>query len=69
MCSVDTEVFGLVWVNKSSPHTFPDFNTKHVCRDFEQVRAWAKAHQIPHIAPDDYDEPPGPDTVILDFTP
>jgi len=58
---MDIGVFGSVWVNKTSPQPFVDFNTKHVCRNFEAIRSWAEQHQYPKDAPDDYLEIPGPD--------
>jgi hypothetical protein len=69
MCTVDVGVFGAVWVNTSVLNTFTDFNTKHICRDYDQVRAWAEARQIPKDIPDDYIDLPAPGTHILDHTP
>jgi hypothetical protein len=50
MCDPDVGVLGQVWWQPKSvpdPMPFVDFNTKHRCRDFEGVRAWAEAHQLP----------------------
>jgi len=50
MCVPDIGVLGQVWYQpESEPHPIPfvDFNTKHRCRDFEAVRAWAERHQVP----------------------
>jgi hypothetical protein len=50
MCNPDVGVLGQVWWqpgNESHPQAFVDFNTKHRCRDYEAVRAWAEAHQLP----------------------
>lgn len=50
VCNVDTGVLGQVWTQTSknqSPQAFPDFNTRHVCKDYEAVRRWAEAHQVP----------------------
>ncbi|OCL09382.1 hypothetical protein AOQ84DRAFT_291351 [Glonium stellatum] len=50
MCTVDIGVLGQVWFQPpSSPFAEPyvDFNTRHKCRNFDAVRAWAEAHQIP----------------------
>jgi hypothetical protein len=58
MCTMDIGVFGSVWVNATSPNTFVDFNTKHVCRNFEAIRSWAERNQIPEDAPEDYLEIP-----------
>lgn len=62
MCSMDLGVFGSVWVDPENPDTFVDFNTKHVCRDFEAIRAWAEEHQMPEpeSLPSDYFEVPVP---------
>lgn len=50
MCNVDTGVLGQVWVrqsNKKHPKAFPDFNTQHKCKNYDAVRVWAEAHQVP----------------------
>lgn len=52
MCLVDVGMLGQVWWNPKAPQPFPDFNTKHVCRDFEAVRAWAEERQAPKEIPD-----------------
>jgi hypothetical protein len=54
MCTVDVAVMGQVWWNRESPTAFPDFNTKHKCRNFEDVRKWAEMHQAPLQVPEDY---------------
>jgi hypothetical protein len=59
MCTVDIGVLGQVWWNKKAPAAFPDFNTKHICRDFEGVRRWAFERQAPVDVPDDWLMPPG----------
>ena len=61
MCTVDIGVMGQVWFQPSMaeyPEAYVDFNTEHVCRNFDDVRAWAKAHQIPENMPKDFLEPP-----------
>jgi Mycotoxin biosynthesis protein UstYa len=58
MCSVDIAVLGQVWWNHDEPTAFPDFNTKHKCRNFEAVRQWAYEHQAPERVPEDYLQPP-----------
>ena len=71
MCSVDIGVFGSVWVNKTEPKPFVDFNTKHVCRDFNAVREWAQEHQQPaqeHL-PEDWILPPDESMNVLDLAP
>lgn len=50
MCNPDVGVLGQVWWQPDTepePIPFVDFNTRHRCRDFEAVRAWAEAHQLP----------------------
>mgnify|MGYP004503233929 CR=1 FL=1 len=50
MCNPDVGVLGQVWWQpEGDPHptAFVDFNTKHRCRDYEGVRRWAEAHQMP----------------------
>ncbi|KAF4307442.1 hypothetical protein GTA08_BOTSDO03728 [Botryosphaeria dothidea] len=66
MCTVDTGVLGQVWFQPSNAplEAFVDFNTQHKCRNYEAVRAWAEAHQIPATVPNDFLQPPQPgDTV------
>jgi len=58
MCSVDIAVLGQVWWNLQEPTAYPDFNTKHTCRNFDEVRRWAFEHQAPEEVPDDYLQPP-----------
>lgn len=50
MCNPDVGVLGQVWwqpENMTHPQAFVDFNTVHRCRDYEAVRVWAEAHQLP----------------------
>ncbi|KAH0165131.1 hypothetical protein KCU67_g4852, partial [Aureobasidium melanogenum] len=44
MCTADTGVFGQWWVKHIGP--FVDFNTKHKCKNFEDIRVWAEMHQM-----------------------
>jgi hypothetical protein len=47
---MDIGVLGQVWYQlegMEKPTSFVDFNTEHRCRDYEAIRAWAEAHQIP----------------------
>lgn len=66
MCTVDVGVLGQVWWNREAPTAFVDFNTRHTCRNFEDVRRWAEKHQLPaeEECPDDFLEPPGEDTFV-----
>lgn len=58
MCTVDVGVLGQVWVHKDKPEAFTDFNTGHMCRDFESVRRWAEERQMPENVPSDFLQPP-----------
>jgi hypothetical protein len=70
MCSMDIGVFGSYWVqNGTHLRPFVDFNTKHVCRNFEAIRDWAKVRQIREDSPADLMEEPGEDVKILDEFP
>ncbi|KAM0271926.1 hypothetical protein ACHAQH_008906 [Verticillium albo-atrum] len=66
MCNVDTGVLGQVWANQDQPGAFPDFNTRHQCKNYEAVQAWAKKLQAPppESVPDDYLKPPRHGDVI-----
>ncbi|KAH0330873.1 hypothetical protein KCU71_g40, partial [Aureobasidium melanogenum] len=44
MCTADTGVFGQWWVKDIGP--FVDFNTKHKCKNFEDIRVWAEKKQV-----------------------
>ncbi|KAF4964551.1 hypothetical protein FSARC_7546 [Fusarium sarcochroum] len=70
MCNVDTGVLGQVWYNKKDPNAFPDFNTKHTCKNYEDIRKWAKKHQAPppgSLAGDFLVTPKSED--VLEYTP
>ncbi|KAL6231590.1 hypothetical protein BDW75DRAFT_233492 [Aspergillus navahoensis] len=47
MCTIDVGVLGQVWIHPENPSPFVDFNTEHVCRNFEDIRAWAERNQLP----------------------
>jgi hypothetical protein len=47
MCTTDTAVLGQVWWNPEEPQAYTDFNTRHICRNFDDVRAWAEKQQLP----------------------
>ncbi|KAK4663096.1 hypothetical protein QC763_700840 [Podospora pseudopauciseta] len=69
MCNVDNGVLGQVWThqpNTKQPQAFPDFNTRHKCKNYEAVRVWAEAHQVPpdEELPADYIAPWDTDDVI-----
>ena len=46
MCNADTGVLGQVWFNKDEPQAFPDFKTKHKCKNFDAIREWGEIHQV-----------------------
>lgn len=46
MCSADTGVLGQVWFDHDSPTAFPDFNTKHKCKNFDDISRWAVEQQV-----------------------
>jgi len=58
MCTVDTGVLGQVWVSPSKPTTFVDFNTAHMCKNYDAIRQWAEERQLPEQSPNDFLEPP-----------
>ncbi|KAI5456529.1 hypothetical protein BGZ63DRAFT_395695 [Mariannaea sp. PMI_226] len=47
MCNVDTGVLGQVWADPDEPTAFPDFNTRHMCKNYDDVRKWAEKLQAP----------------------
>ncbi|OQE13530.1 hypothetical protein PENFLA_c046G03079 [Penicillium flavigenum] len=58
MCHVDVGVVTSHWVEgRSKP--WPNFNTEHVCRDYEQVLEWTERHQLPEHTPLMPMKPPG----------
>ena len=46
MCNPDTGVLGQVWFDQDSPTAFPDFNTKHKCKNFDDISRWAVENQV-----------------------
>lgn len=46
MCDADVGVYTYNWVKRHSG-PYPNFNTLHKCRNFEDVLAWGRAHQAP----------------------
>jgi len=43
MCNADYGVLGMVHIKDYTP--FIDFGTEHTCRNFDDIREWAKAHR------------------------
>ncbi|KEF63821.1 uncharacterized protein A1O9_01799 [Exophiala aquamarina CBS 119918] len=64
MCKPDLGFLGQVWQNQSFPSAFVDFNTQHKCRNYESLRQWAEARQLPEDVPDDFLQPPEKDDMI-----
>ncbi|CAG7922007.1 unnamed protein product [Penicillium olsonii] len=58
MCTVDTGVLGQIWIYPDSPEPYVDFNTRHRCKNFEDVRGWAEKNQLPQDPPSDFLQPP-----------
>ena len=72
MCSVDIGVLGQVWFQPQGeqyPEAFVDFNTNHVCRNFEEIRRWAEERQIAEEVPVDFLQPPEPGDTIYRVIP
>ncbi|TGO64394.1 hypothetical protein BCON_0007g00440 [Botryotinia convoluta] len=46
MCHADVTIVTAHWIEQRS-RPWPDFNTKHVCRDFEKVLDWTNRHSKP----------------------
>lgn len=56
-CTMDVGVMGQIWYQSSpgqKPEPFVDFNTEHMCRNFEDIRRWAFEHQIREPTPYDF---------------
>lgn len=71
MCIVDIGVLGQVWIHPAAPEPYVDFNTYHKCRNFEEIRQWAKMRQMPPAdeVPNDWLEPPKVGDTIYDEMP
>jgi hypothetical protein len=54
MCTVDTGVLGQVWWDPTAPKPFVDFNTEHKCKNYDAIRQWAEARQLPAETPMDF---------------
>ncbi|ORY71450.1 tat pathway signal sequence [Pseudomassariella vexata] len=67
ICNVDTGVLGQVWVHPDKPSAFPDFNTEHKCKNYDDVRKWAEVHQAPPLEelPPDYLASPQKSDVLV----
>ncbi|KAJ5301974.1 hypothetical protein PENANT_c057G02157 [Penicillium antarcticum] len=58
MCTVDSGVLGQIWIYPENPEPYVGFNTQHRCKNFDAVRHWAEANQLPEDPPSDFLEPP-----------
>lgn len=65
MCTVDTGVIGQVWIYPENPEPFVDLNTNHKCKNFDEIRDWAKANQLPEDPPIDFLQPPASKEGVL----
>ena len=45
MCNADVGIISFHWV-KGYKRPYPDFNTWHQCRDFDQVLKWTQDHRL-----------------------
>ncbi|TID27959.1 hypothetical protein E2P81_ATG00714 [Venturia nashicola] len=57
MCTADLGVLSQVWWRSNEtevPHAFPDFNNKHTCKNFENIKKWYGDRQMPEDQPDDF---------------
>ncbi|OAQ69844.1 hypothetical protein VFPPC_02419 [Pochonia chlamydosporia 170] len=45
ICNVDTAVLGQVWADSEKPFPFPDFNTNHKCKNYDDIKDWARKLQ------------------------
>ena len=52
MCNVDNGVLGQVWVggDNGSHSAFPDFSTLHICKNYDDIRAYAESVQVGDFA-------------------
>lgn len=71
MCTVDIGMLGQVWWDPAAPKPFVDFNTRHMCRNFEEIRQWAEVRQFPEVVAEDFLDVPtgGGEGGVLDGIP
>ena len=50
MCNSDLHVFTYNWVDRID-HSWPDFSTTKMCRNFDSVRQWGKNNRAVTSAP------------------
>ena len=59
LCDLDIGTFGPLWVKHPTPRPWVDFNTRHTCKNFDAIRRWAEARQIPEESLGNWWEWPG----------
>ncbi|SMY24166.1 unnamed protein product [Zymoseptoria tritici ST99CH_1A5] len=65
-CRADLGVLGWKWV-KVRGNSLPDFQRRHQCHNFEAVRDWSAAHQMPkNIQKYEANQSPPPDAIWAD---
>ncbi|KAK4187758.1 hypothetical protein QBC35DRAFT_515215 [Podospora australis] len=66
MCNVDTGVLGQVWYSPEEATAFPDFKTRHKCKNYDDIRKWAVEMQQPppESTPEDYLKPPKSEDIL-----
>ena len=69
MCTIDVGVLGQVWIHPEEPEAYVDFNTRHMCRNFEVVRRCAEERQIPEMVSDDWFQPPEEGDMVYEEMP
>ena len=48
MCDGDVGILTFDWV-KNHSRPYPNFNTLHKCRNFDDILEWGRAHQVPRL--------------------
>ena len=69
MCTPDTGLLGQVWWDVDHPKSFVDFNTEHMCKNFDTIRQWAEERQLPETVPHDFLKPPQTGDTIYEEIP
>lgn len=66
MCNADTGVLGQVWYDPADVRAFPDFQTHHKCKNFDDIKKWAVELQAPppEELPEDFMKGPEGDDVL-----
>jgi hypothetical protein len=50
MCHADAGIVTAHWIEQRN-RPWPDFNTKHVCKDFNGLLDWTRKNQLPEGTP------------------